>query len=83
MNNLRGYRNLITSFWTSEIFLEKLSMMHAGNDIFVVILDKMRFTNIRSTFLEAGFNADEYSNELEELKKVHKPEPQKSHGGAR
>ena len=34
----------------------------------------------RSTFLDAGFNADDYSQELEDLKKVHKPEPVKQPG---
>ena len=61
-------------------------MMHAG-DTSLHILDKTKksidISKCRSTFLDAGFNADEYANELEELKKVHKPEPQKSHGGAR
>ena len=34
----------------------------------------------RSTFLEAGFNADDYANELEELKKTFVPEPTKAAG---
>ena len=34
----------------------------------------------RSTFLEAGFNADDYANELEELKKTFVPEPTKTVG---
>lgn len=34
----------------------------------------------RSTFLEAGFNADDYANELEELKKTFVPEPTKTAG---
>ena len=38
--------------------------------------------NPRSTFTEAKFNADDYANELMELKKDIKPEQAKSHGAS-
>ena len=40
------------------------------------------FSHLRSTFTEAKFNADDYANELMELKKEAKPEQLKSHAGS-
>ena len=40
------------------------------------------FSNLRSTFTEAKFNADDYANELMELKKEAKPEQLKPHGAS-
>ena len=46
------------------------------------ILSFASFSHLRSTFTEAKFNADDYANELMELKKEAKPEQLKSHAAS-
>ena len=49
-------------------------------DCYIIKVKFKYMHSSRSTFLEAGFNADDYANELEELKKTFVPEPTKTAG---